>query len=80
MGLRGLKIEKQAQSIQASLGRLEGDFRRFRDEYVTLGGHLERARNKYEEADRLLHRFSEKLETTRAPDPGREPALPPPES
>lgn len=82
MGLRGLRIEKQAQAIQAALGRLEGDFRRFRDEYVTLGGHLERARNKYEEADRLLHRFGEKLETTRAPglpEPGREPVLPPPE-
>lgn len=71
MGLRGLRIEKKAQAIQAALGRLDGDFRRFREEYGTLGGHLERARNKYEEADRLLRRFEEKLESTRAPSEAR---------
>ncbi len=61
LGLKGLQIEKRAQEIMQYLGRLQGDFSRFREDFSTLGGHVERARKKYEEASVRLGRFEEKL-------------------
>jgi DNA recombination protein RmuC len=61
LGLKGLQIEKQAQEIMQYLGRLQGDFGRFREDFSTLGGHVERARKKFEEASVKLGRFEEKL-------------------
>jgi DNA anti-recombination protein RmuC len=56
-----MQIEKQAQDIMGHLARLEGDFERFRAAYGVLGGHLEKARKKYEETERALDRFEAKL-------------------
>ena len=74
-GLKGLQIEKRAQEIMGYLSRLEGDFGRFTLEFETLGGHLDRARNKYEEAARSLNRFEEKLSSSREAPPGTTPGL-----
>ena len=52
------------------LGRLTGDFGRFREDFSTLGGHFERARKKYEEASIKLGRLEEKLVGAR--DPSKE--------
>ncbi len=38
LGLKGLQIEKEAQEIMRYLGRLQGDFGRFREDFSTLGG------------------------------------------
>jgi DNA recombination protein RmuC len=65
MGFRGLQIEKQAKEIMGFLDRLVGDIARFRSDYNTLGGHLENARKKYDEAERRLGRFEEKLGSAR---------------
>lgn len=46
-GLRGLQIEERAQEIMAHLGRLERDFDLFRQDFETLGTHIEHAYNKY---------------------------------
>jgi DNA recombination protein RmuC len=67
MGLKGMQIEQQAQEIMRYLSRLQGDFSRFREDFSTLGGHVERARKKYEEADIKLGRFEEKLIGAREP-------------
>jgi DNA recombination protein RmuC len=69
LGLKGMRVEKQAQQILATLSRLEGDFARFKAEYDVLGGHLDRARNKFEEAGRNLSRFEEKLTGVKEPLP-----------
>jgi DNA recombination protein RmuC len=61
LGLKGMQIEKQAKEIMQYLARLQGDFGRFQDDFSTLGGHVERARKKYEEASIRLRRFEEKL-------------------
>jgi len=61
LGLKGLQIEKQAFEIMKHLKRVEGDFERFKDEYSTLGGHIDRAKKKYDEAGKSLDRFGEKL-------------------
>jgi DNA recombination protein RmuC len=65
MGFRGLQIEKQAKEIMGFLDRLVGDIARFRSDYNTMGGHLENARKKYDEAERRLGRFEEKLGSAR---------------
>ena len=72
LGFRGMQIEKQAGEIMGLLDRLVGDIARFRTDYNTLGGHLENARKKYDEADRRLGRFEEKLGGARTAVPGPE--------
>lgn len=67
LGLKGLQIEKRAQEIMQYLARIEGDFDRFKDEYSTLGGHIERARKKYDDASKSLGRFEDKLTGARDP-------------
>jgi DNA recombination protein RmuC len=75
-GLRGLRIEQRAQEIMGLLTRLEGDQRRFRQEFDVLGTHIENARKKYEDADRRLAHFEDKLLEAG----GQEPRLEPPDA
>jgi DNA recombination protein RmuC len=67
LGLKGLQIEKKAQEIMQYLTRIRGDFNRFKDDYDTLGGHIERARKKYDDASKSLDRFGDKLIDARDP-------------
>ncbi|HET8575917.1 MAG TPA: DNA recombination protein RmuC [Methylomirabilota bacterium] len=62
LGLRGLQIERDAQEIQARLGRLSGDLDRFREAFDVVGRHLTNAKNKYDEATIALGRIEAKLE------------------
>ncbi len=61
-GLKGLQIEKSAQHIFQSLTRLQGDLSRFKSDFQTLGNHLCNAKSKFDEAEKRLERFSDKLE------------------
>jgi len=61
IGLKGFQIEKRAGSILASLHRLRGDFMKFGDDFVLLGKHIGHARNSYENSERKLERFTDKL-------------------
>jgi DNA recombination protein RmuC len=63
-GLKGMSIEAHAREIISHLERLKGDEKRFKDEFEVLGNHLSNARKKYEDADKLLNRFEEKLLST----------------
>jgi DNA recombination protein RmuC len=60
-GLKGLHIEERAREIVDYLARLRADEDRFRQDFETLGNHIENARKKYEEAQRKLVRFEDKL-------------------
>lgn len=62
LGLKGLKIEKSALTILRNLNRLQGDLGRFRRDFGVLGTHLVNAKTKFEEADKRLDRFEDKLE------------------
>ena len=62
LGLRGLRIERDAQEIQARLGRLRGDLDKFREAFDVVGRHLSNARNKYDDAAAGLGRLEGKLE------------------
>lgn len=75
IGLKGFQIEKQAGSILASLSRLRGDFMKFGDDFSLVGKHIGHARNSYENSERRLQRFSDKLshvETLGPPEPKEE--------
>jgi DNA recombination protein RmuC len=61
LGLKGMKIEDRAREIIQYLGRLQGDFTRFRDEFALLGKHMGHAQSSYQNADRRLEQFGQKL-------------------
>ncbi len=62
LGLKGLQIEKSAQVIFQSLSRLQGDLGRFKKDFEVLGSHLGNAKSKFDDADKRLDKFSDKLE------------------
>jgi len=64
LGFRGLQLEKSAGEIRGRLQSLQNDLRDFQQDYETLGGHIRHAANKYDEANRKLDRFEDKLELT----------------
>jgi DNA recombination protein RmuC len=61
LGLRGMKIEDRAKEIIQYLSRLQGDFGKFREEFALLGKHLAHAQSGYQNADRRLDQFAQKL-------------------
>lgn len=61
LGLRGLRIERQAQEILGHLSRLQSEFSAVGKEFETLGGHLEKAHKKYDDVERKVERFNERL-------------------
>jgi DNA recombination protein RmuC len=63
LGLKGMHIEARAREILTSLARLSGDFERFRADFEVVGKHITNLKGKYDEADKRLEKFSDKLET-----------------
>jgi DNA recombination protein RmuC len=61
LGLRGMKIEEQAQDILKNLSRLEGDFEKVTNDFSTMGKHLKDVFNKYEDTEKRLGKFGDKL-------------------
>ena len=59
--LRGFAIERHAREIGDQVSRLSRDLGGVLGEYAKLGGHLNRARSKYDEINRDLHRFHQRL-------------------
>jgi len=61
LGLKGMKIEERAKEIIQYLGRLEGDFSRFKEEFNLVGKHLGHAQSSFQSADKRLDQFGQKL-------------------
>ncbi len=62
LGLRGLKIERDAHRILNSLSGLNKELEAFQGDFQLVGRHMTNAINKYEEARRRLDKFSFRLE------------------
>ena len=62
LGLKGLRIERATREILGRLERLQGDLKNFQDDYDTLGGHIQHAARKYDDAARKLTRLGDKLQ------------------
>jgi DNA recombination protein RmuC len=73
LGLKGLHIEHAASDILRHLNRLQGDLDGFQDDFDTLGGHIRHAARKYDEANRKLDRFEDKLKLAGDGSPDRLP-------
>jgi DNA recombination protein RmuC len=61
LGLKGLQVERNAKEILANLGRLQQDMLKFDEDFRLVGSHIQNALRKYEDADKRLGRFQEKL-------------------
>lgn len=61
LGLKGLKIEENAKAILKNLSTLTIEINKFKEDFDTLGVHLANARNKYEDSQKRLDRFSDRL-------------------
>ena len=64
MGLKGLQINKRAQEIVSNIMRLEGDLNKFKEDFRVLGNHLKNTKDRYDDAERKLEKFSDKLATS----------------
>jgi DNA recombination protein RmuC len=70
LGLKGLHIEEQAQEILKNLARLSGDFKKFQEEFELVGRHLTNAKGKYDDADKRLDKFSDRLQALSGTEAG----------
>jgi DNA recombination protein RmuC len=70
-GLRGLKIEKDAQRILDSLAGLDKELEGFQGDFQLTGKHINNAMSKFEDARRRMDRFCLKLDQIE-----RQPSLP----
>jgi DNA recombination protein RmuC len=61
LGLKGLKVEENAKQILKNLSMLSNEISKFRDDFDLLGKHISNAHSKYEDSQRRMDRFSEKL-------------------
>jgi len=61
LGLKGMRIEDRTKEIIQYLGRLQGDFAKFRDDFVVLGKHINHAQSSYQSADKRLEQFGQKF-------------------
>ncbi len=61
LGLKGLKVEENAKKILKSLSSLEIEIDKFKEEFNTLGSHLNNASAKYSDSQKRLDKFSDKL-------------------
>ena len=56
-----MKIEDRAKEILQVLSRLEGDLSNFKYEFNLLGRHLGHAQSSFQNAEKRLDRFTQKL-------------------
>ncbi|HYA85444.1 MAG TPA: DNA recombination protein RmuC [Nitrospirota bacterium] len=63
LGLKGMHVEEQAQEILKSLERLSGDFEKFKADFELVGKHLANTKSKYDDADKRLEKFSDRLQS-----------------
>jgi DNA recombination protein RmuC len=61
LGLKGMKIESRAKEIVGYLGRLQGDFNKFHDEFALLGKHLGHTQASFQVAERRLEQLGQRL-------------------
>ncbi|PIU78348.1 MAG: hypothetical protein COZ28_03015 [Candidatus Moranbacteria bacterium CG_4_10_14_3_um_filter_44_15] len=64
-GIRQYQIAKNISKILQEIGRIENDFRKIRDDFLILGGHLKNAHNKYIDTEKKMDRYEMRLEKTR---------------
>jgi DNA recombination protein RmuC len=72
-GLKGMEIEKSAQLIYQTLAQLRGDLTRFQGDFQVLGTHLANAKTRFDDAEKRLVKFSDRLELAAGEKPAELP-------
>jgi len=62
LGLKGLKVEENAKAILKNLSSLGIEINKFKEDFNTLGAHLNNANTKYQDSQKRLDKFQDKLE------------------
>ena len=62
-GLRGMKIEENALEVFNNVVRLQSDLKKIVGEYETLGSHLQNANKKFDEIQRKVTTFADRLDS-----------------
>jgi DNA recombination protein RmuC len=75
LGLRGLRIEAQAQEVVSQLGRLAGDLDKLREDMRLVGKHLGNAQQAYASAERRFDRFEQRLAIATGDDAPAAPSI-----
>ncbi|MBR9703009.1 DNA recombination protein RmuC [Candidatus Woesearchaeota archaeon] len=65
LGLRGMEIEKSAKEIMNNISHLHKDFDKVSDDFRLVGVHLGRASSSYQQSEKRISRFGDKLEQVR---------------
>ena len=60
-GLARLQVQEDVKEFQARVAQVRRDFVKFREEFNTLGTHLGRAKNKYDELDKWTDKIDNRL-------------------
>ena len=60
-GFRGMRIEEKAKEILGHLSRLGQELNRFSDDFQMVGRHLGNAQTKFDDAEKRLSKFQDKL-------------------
>lgn len=61
LGLKGLKVEENAKQILKNISMLSNEISKFRDDFELLGKHITNTHTKYDDSQKRLDRFSDKL-------------------
>lgn len=61
LGLKGLKIEENAKNILKTLSMLTIEINKFKEDFDILGKHLSGASGKFEDSQKRLDRFQDRL-------------------
>lgn len=61
-GFRGMRIEERAREIIDHLNRLRLDLDKFGEDFRKVGNHITSANTRYQEAEKRLTRFEDKLQ------------------
>ncbi|MDD4894048.1 MAG: DNA recombination protein RmuC [Candidatus Omnitrophica bacterium] len=61
LGLKGMKIEENAKGILKNLSTLTIEINKFKEDFDILGKHISGASSKYEDSQKRLDKFSERL-------------------
>jgi DNA recombination protein RmuC len=72
LGLKGMHVEERAQEILKGLAQLSGDFDRFKGDFEVLGKHVTNMRSRYDDADKRLAKFDDRLKSLTGTEPGGE--------
>lgn len=62
LGMKGMQVSKKAREILDTIKTMESEFANVVDSYSVVGKHLVNAQTKYQETDKYLARFGNKLQ------------------